>query len=325
MSATRVGIFGRKVDRQVTDLRDALVARGAAALVVDFHNFPRFNLATVGADAFAWDDVNVPDTAALETLDLIHLRGACFADLSPDATPAELTAPDIAVHYRRQVARLSLQLGLARRLARRVPVLNPPHAFLHHRRKAHQYVLLARHGLPVPDTLVTSDAASARAFCDAQPGGAVAKPLAGGAEVVWADPAFFADHVAGMARRPYIFQQYVKGRSLRAYLLGGRVVSMGELEYDRSRVDWREHVTRAIPHAPDEALAAHMARAVRLLDMPYCGMDVELDERTGNAYLLDFNPSALYASWGRMTNTDMAGLLAGYLLGVARDGDPWSR
>ncbi len=320
----RVGIFGRKADRQVTDLRDALAARGAAPVIVDFYNFPRFNLATVGEAACAYDDINLPRPAALEELDLVHLRGACFADLEPDATPADLAAVDIAAHYREQVARLSLQLGLARRLGRRVPVLNPPHAFLHHRRKAHQYALLARHGLPVPATLVTSDRASARAFCEAQPGGAVAKPLAGGAEVVLADEAFFADHAAGMARRPYIFQQYVKGRSLRAYLLGGRVVSMGELEYDRARVDWREHVTRAVPFSPTEELAARMARAARLLDMPYCGMDVEHDERTDRPYLLDFNPSALYASWARMTRTDMAGLLAAYLLGVAGGGGIWS-
>jgi len=99
---------------------------------------------------------------------------------------------------------------------------------------------------------------------------------------------------------------------------------MGELEYDRARVDWREHVTRVMPYQPPAGLSALMERAVRLLDMPYCGMDVEHDERSGELYLLDFNPSALYASWGRMTETDMAGLLAEYLLGVAGRKDPWS-
>ncbi len=325
MKIPSVGIFGRKVDRQVTDLAAALTRLDARPVVVDFHNFPRFNLATLGRSVCTYDDLNLPDSAVLTDLDLVHLRGACFSDLDADAAPAELSAAEITAHYRRQVARLSVQLGLARRLERLVPVLNPPHSFLFHRQKAHQYALLARHGVPVPKTLVTSDAGQARAFARDLSGGAVAKPLAGGAEVVMADEAFFeAQPGGGPLRRPYIFQQYVKGRSLRAYLLGGRVVSMGELEYDRARVDWREHVTRVMPYQPPAGLSALMERAVRLLDMPYCGMDVEHDERSGELYLLDFNPSALYASWGRMTETDMAGLLAEYLLGVAGRKDPWS-
>ena len=324
MTIPRVGIFGRKVDRQVTDLRDALARLGAHPVVVDFFNFPRFNLATLGQHACTYDDLNLPDPAVLTDLDLVHLRGACFIDLDADASSADLDAGEINAHYRRQVARLSVQLGLARRLARRVPVLNPVDAFLHHRQKAHQYALLARDGLPVPRTLVTSDARRARAFARDMPGGVVAKPLAGGAEVVLADEAFFEAHSRGMERRPYIFQQYVKGRSLRAYLLGGRVVSMGQLEYDRTRVDWREQVERVLPYTPSAELSALMGRAVRRLQMPCCGMDLEHDERTGELYLLDFNPSALYASWGRMTDTDMAGLLAEYLLEVAHRKDPWS-
>ena len=330
MKVARVGIFGRKVDRQVTDLRDALARLGAEPVVVDFHNFPRFNLATLGRRACTFDDLNLPHAALLTDLDLVHLRGACFEDLPAEATPAghgerdPLCAGAITAHYRQQVARLSVQLGLARRLARRVPVINPPDAFLFHRRKAHQHALLARHGAPVPRTLVTSDLAHARAFAGALPGGAVVKPLAGGAEVVMADEAFFQASARTAGRRPYIFQQYVKGRSMRAYLLGGRVVSMGELIHDRARVDWREHVQRAAPCAPSATLAVIMSRAARLLDMPCCGMDLEQDEITGATYLLDFNPSALYASWARMTDTDMAGLLAEYLMQVVRRLDPWS-
>ena len=327
MSAGSIGIFGRKVDRQVTDLRDALDRLGVEPVVVDFHNFPRFNLVSLQRETVRWDDINLPCPAELDRLELVHLRSACSEELAPEATPSSLDAPKIAAHYRRQVARLALQLGLARRLARRVPVLNPVRAFVHHRQKGHQYRLLARAGLPVPRTLVTADLERARAFAsemESQLAGAVVKPQAGGAEVVRADEAFFAAAAPHRGRRPYVFQQYVKGRSLRAYLLGGRVVSMGELEYDRRLVDWREHVQRALPHTPSARLARTLAHAVRLLEMPYCGVDLELDQTTGQLYLLDFNPSALFASWGRMTGTDMAGLLAEYLIEVARTRDPWA-
>ena len=322
MGAPRIGIFGRKVDRQVTDLRDALTAAGAAAQVVDFHNFPRFNLATLQRPGpCPFDDLNQAKAVRLDRLDLVHLRGPCFTPLAPDASADQLTRQQVRAHHRQQVAALSFQLALARHLARRVPVISPPDAFLHHRTKAQQYHLLARHGLPVPRTLVTCDPRQAQEFVAAQPTGAVVKPLAGGAEVVLASA---AELRRALARpRPLMLQQYVKGRALRAYALGGELVSVGELHYDQRHVDWREHVERTTLLQPTTAQRDMVRRVARLLDLPYCGLDLELDAHTGETYLLDVNPAALYASWARMTGEPMAERLATYLLRVARGGDVW--
>jgi glutathione synthase/RimK-type ligase-like ATP-grasp enzyme len=313
----QIGIFGRKADPQVVTLSEALAARGARPRVVDFFNFPRFNVGSMEGEGGAYDDINQPEPVDLGALELVHLRPACFVDEPADDAAA------LRDHYRRQLARLAFQLGLARTLARRVPVINPPGSFLFHRMKAHQHLLLLRHGIPTPEAVITQDEARARAFIRRHDGRVVAKPLASGAEVVLADEAFWAGDGRHLPARPFIFQRYVSGRSMRVYLLGGRIASAGELHYDPALVDWRERTTGATPWEPPPDLVAQLRRAVRLLELPCCGVDVEWDEATGRHYLLDLNPAALFVGWGRMLGLDTAGQLADYLLRVQAQGDPW--
>jgi len=140
---------------------------------------------------------------------------------------------------------------------------------------------------------------------------------------VMADDAFFAAQARRLAPRPFIFQQYVGGRSYRAYLLGGRVVSAGEILHDRAHVDWRERSRGATTVDLEPRLEEELARAVRLLDLPCAGVDIELDAPSGIYYLLDFNPSALFVGWGRMCGADVAAMIADYLLELAHGGRVW--
>jgi glutathione synthase/RimK-type ligase-like ATP-grasp enzyme len=317
-----VGIFGRRNDPQVTALQQALESQGARAHVVDFHAFPRFNLATIGRGC-QFDDIHRPQPIPVDALDLVHLRSACFEELAPSAA-AGMAAEQVTRHHREQGARLVFQLALARLLARRIPVVNPPGAFRFHRQKAHQHQLLVRHGIPTPAAVVTNDVRRARAFIEAHGERVVAKPLASGAEVVLADLAFLAANADRIRNRPFIFQRYVKGRSLRLYLLGGRIASMGVVHHDQRHVDWRERTERVERCEPDPELAHLARRAARLLDLPYCGIDVEEDAATGQRYFLDFNPSALFVGYGRLAGVDIARALASYLLAVVRRGQIWS-
>ncbi|MBI4701192.1 MAG: hypothetical protein HY744_08545 [Deltaproteobacteria bacterium] len=317
-----VGILGRRREAEVPALEAALRARGAQVMVVDFHGFPRHNLATLGPSP-RFDDVLRPGVLALERCDLWVLRTLCSDLPAPGAcrSPA-----DLGGYCRAEIARLAFQRSLIEQLAARVPVINPPRAFRFHREKAFQHQMLVRHGLATPRALATSDLARARAFVAELGGRAVVKPLGGGAEVVMADDAFFGGHGAGRGlRRPFLFQQLVAGRSLRAYTLGGRVVSAGEIHHDRRAIDWRERTRRVSACELPAALCAELGRAVRVLGLAYCGVDLEWDERTERHYLLDLNPAALFVGWSRLAGVDLAGCLASFLLDVVeRGGDPFT-
>ncbi len=317
----RIGVFGRRKDGHVRAVAAALKGAGAEPVVVDFQGFPRFNLATMGS-ACTFDSVLAPGQIGLDGLDLVFLRNFCFSQFE-DAEKA--AALDVARFHREQIARVAFQHSLALRLARKVPVVNPPHAFRFHRQKARQHELLRRHEIPLPRTLVTSDPSRARAFVDALDQRVVAKPLSGGAEVVMADFAFLSAQADRLRTRPFIFQQYVKGRAFRAYVLGGQIVSFGEIHYDRRHVDWRERTQGVTLCRPDESLGKQIRRAACLLDLPFCGIDVEWDEATNCFYLLDFNPSPLFLHWSRVTGVDVAERISAYLLDVLkRCGDPWT-
>ena len=317
----RIGIFGRRPDQHVRALAEALERAGATPVVVDFHPFPRLQLATV-SDRATFDDLRQPGTVELDELDLVHLRTTCFEDLDPSGElPTE--GAEVGAYYRREVTKVAFQLALAERLAQRMPVLNPPASFRYHRQKAFGHQLLLRHSIATPSAVVTADRSRAEAFVNGLEGRAVAKPLASGAEVVLADKAFFEDWAAREGQRPYIFQQLVKGRSLRAYLLGGRLVSMAELHYDPRHVDWRERTQGVTLTTPPAELEAQMKQAVRLLGLAYCGLDIEWDEQTQRFYLLDFNPSALFLGYSRLAEVDLAQRIAEYLVGVARHGETW--
>jgi glutathione synthase/RimK-type ligase-like ATP-grasp enzyme len=318
----RVGIFGRVGNAEVCALRDALERQGATATIVDFHGVPHLHTATWG-DRFLFDDIKVREPIPMREQDAWHLRAAAQEVMS-DAAAAGATRDTVARHHRRQVARLALQLAFARHFARQVPVVNPPDAFRLHRQKAYQHALLVRHGIPTPETVVTASVDVARAFVQRWEGRAVAKPQSSGAEVVLADPSFF-DSFARSAVRPTMFQQYVRGSSYRAYVLGGRIVSMGHIVPEPGYVDWRERVRSVARVRPSEALAQQVAKAVRLLDLPCCGVDIEHDEVTNKDYLLDFNPAAMFVAWSRRIGDDVSAEIARYLVGCARSGEVcWS-
>jgi len=319
----RVGIFGRGGNAEVCALRDALVRQGATVTIVDFHGVPHLHTVTWGDRCF-FDDIKLRDPIAMRDQDAWHLRAAAQEPMS-DAAAAGATYETIARHHRKQVARLALQLAFARHLARRVPVVNPPDAFRFHRQKAYQHTLLVRHGIPTPETVVTASVDDARSFVRRWNGRAVAKPQSSGAEVVLADPSFLETFALRSEGRPTMFQQYVRGSSYRAYVLGGRIVSMGHIVPEPGYVDWRERVRSVARMRPSDALAQQVAKAVRLLDLPCCGVDIEHDEATDRDYLLDFNPAAMFVAWSKRIGDDVPGEIARYLVACARSGEVcWS-
>ncbi len=326
---TRIGLFGRKNDPHILAIEAAVRKAGGVPVVVDFHNFPRFNLVEMGS-RLRFDDIHLPGVIDLDTLDAACLRTTCFTwptlpaagsrrkEQAGGAKDLERERTRMTRQVRGEVVRIAVQTALMRVLARRIPVVNPPDAVRHHRQKARQHQLLRRHGIPTPAAVTTNDPARIHAFLREHEGRVVVKPQASGAEVVMADAAFLEANAEVLEARPFLFQQFVSGRSFRCYVVGGRVVSMGEILHDRRHVDWRERSRGAVPVTPSSSLEALVRKAVQLLDLPFCAIDLEEDAPTGRVYFLDFNPSALFTFWSRTLEVDIAGHLADYLVALGR-------
>ncbi len=316
----RIGLFGRKNDPHVLSLRKALQEAGGIPVVIDFHNFPRFNWLAMG-DRIRFDDIHLRGTLDLDDLDAACIRTICFDWPVPmdGHTPRKdaLDPKGFTSRLRAEVMKVATQASVVRALAARIPIINPPESARLHRQKALQHHRLLLHGIPTPDTVVTNDSRRIQAFLARHEGRVVVKPQAGGAEVVMADDAFFERFRDLLRYRPLMFQQFVSGRSFRCYVVGGTVVSMGEIRHDRQHVDWRERVQAIVPVEPPTEIECMIRRAVEHLDLPFCAIDLEEDATTGIWYFLDFNPSPLFVHWSRVTGAPIARHLARYLVAIA--------
>jgi glutathione synthase/RimK-type ligase-like ATP-grasp enzyme len=270
-------------------------------------------------DVFAYDDIHIPGEINIGDADLVYVR-----NFSANPSFAGKRTEDVKDKTLNEIRLLSLQFSLAKIMADRIPVINDLWSSMFHRLKAYQYYLLHSNGISVPKTLVTNNLYKIRKFIHDLDHRVIAKPNTSAAEVLMADTGFFEQNQHILESRPFIFQQYVNGRSFRAYLLGGKIISMGEIHYDRRFVDWRERTKSIVTYDPEESLKRQIEKAVRTLGLAYCSVDIEYDDYTRKHYLLDFNPSGLFTGWGRLVKMNIAGSIAEYLIEVLkRDGNIW--
>lgn len=313
-----IAIIGQKNDEHVKSVKYELEKLNARAFILDFFNFPRFNMLTLN-EVPAYDDIHIPGEINIGDVDLVFIR-----NFSADPSTTGKKIEDVKDKTLNEIRLLSLQFSLAKIMADHVPVINDLGPSMFHRLKAYQYYLLHSNGISVPKTLVTNNLHKIRRFIVDLDRRVIAKPNMSGAEALMADTVFFEQNQHILRSRPFIFQQYVNGRSFRAYLLGGKIISLGEIHYDRRFVDWRERTKSIVAYEPEEPLRRQIEKAVRTLGLAYCSVDIEYDDYTRKHYLLDFNPSGLFTGWSRLVKMNMAGNIAEYLIEVLkRDGNIW--
>jgi len=162
----------------------------------------------------------------------------------------------------------------------RVPWINNPHANQAARRKFPQIRMAAALGLRVPRTLVTNDAAAARAFHDDLDGRLLCKSMSaiGFEDGEQYRPIFsrrvtpdeFAAHLGQIALCPSLLQEYIdKDHELRVTIVGDdlfccRIDSQG---IEGAETDWRRVDPFAVPHrivppppGVEQALRATLSR-----------------------------------------------------------------
>ncbi|MBN2736956.1 MAG: ATP-grasp domain-containing protein [Spirochaetales bacterium] len=315
-----IGIAGHYQDKHVTSLVDAVRSLGHKVCVLDFNGFPRYNLLSWGK-AMSYDHLLESSGIDLARLDILLIRNIYCG---PKIRMNNLAAfqESSTMNY---LALRSIQ-SLIAYLEKRIPVINTLYSAGYHSRKPSQYHLLNRHGISVPETLVANNRNQIKGFLKKHGHRVIVKPQASGAEVVMADDAFFESMGDVLKKRPFIFQQFVQGRSFRAYLLGAEILSVGEIIFNREYVDWRERSEEIRHFEMPTELALELKKAVRLLGLAYCAVDIEYDDATGKFYFLDFNPSGLFTGWSKGVNINMAQCIADYLVKVLEHGkDIWIR
>lgn len=265
----------------------------------------RFN--TEDADKFSWtmadgDPSTIILSDGMRTVALREITGAYYRrPLAPDLRTD--LAPGVADYVAAEWA--SLMRSLWNALEGRW--LNSPYAIQRAEDKPRQMAVARARGLKVPDTLITNDAAAARAFTAA--GATIAKPLRRG---LIEDPdglgqVMFTSRIAeehlereAIAQAPVIFQREIRKHSdLRVTVVDGQVfaATIFSQEHAETEVDWRRGGHIEIRHQAFD-LPAEIAEAcvavTRDLGLRYSAIDL-IEDRDGIFWFLEANPNG---QWG---------------------------
>lgn len=307
----RIALIGFKKDEHVARIGHRLAERNIDAIGVDLSTFPERCTLTVSSDKLLVNDVD------LLSFDAFVLRQVGYMWPMPASQPSALdwgrSYEDFAAWMSSERESTSLKYSLVSILSDLRPVVNPVGCFLFHQMKPLMYTTLADAGVPVPPWVAGNEPEALRdmALTHGDDPAAVVKPLAGGAEVVAASA-----EPSGLAHMPLLYQRCVNGESMRAYVVGERVVAAGIIKKGEA-LDWRRDSKGATACDLDQTLAGHAVAATKALGMHFAALDIERDER--GDWFLDVNPTPMFTRFEDQTGQDITGPLIDHLLKLASE------
>ncbi len=275
--------------------------RGKECLRIDTDRFP--SRATLALDftqtqSAHWHDGNT-------AFDFRHVRGVWNRRLWPGAIPSTYDP-----RFRSYAARVSQQLFLD--MLQTLPstfFCNRLEPQLRAESKPLQLTLAKNLGLRVPDTLITNDPETARAFCSG--GASVTKLLQPVVASMNGSPEFVYTQIVDeeslaaldqIRCTPQIFQRLVnKKREWRLVVVGERLFT-GELDAsklpEKARLDWRQATTADDVQwklvTPDDDTSHKVLALVKQLDLSFAALDFLIDDQ-GPPIFLEANPAG---EWG---------------------------
>jgi hypothetical protein len=293
----------------VTELVCARLAeRDYAYRLLDLGRYPAGNRV-----AWRWRDGRPEGTigGAEWSLDLADITGVYVRFLGPEGRLPLHAAPETggALRAEADAGLMALLEDLP------CPVVNRVAGGMSNNSKPYQTLLLRRAGLRIPPTLVTNDAAAARAFYAAH-GEVIYKSVSGVRSIVRRLEAESLARLELLRDGPAQFQAYVPGDNVRVHTVGDRVFAV---RVRSDAVDYRyahrdgltvqmEPVT--LPGAIEQACLA----IARDLDLLFAGIDLK-ETPDGDWYCFEVNPCPGFIYYERYSRLPISAALADLLRG----------
>lgn len=294
----RVGLIGPEGDPQVTRLTDRLADRGVEPVVLDLTRFPDevdLELRFEGEPELFLEGQSINEVGCW------YARRLGLWDPNLPKAPDRETWMDFYDRYEAwhaaETERSILAGSLLAVLDERSAVVNPPAAIVGHLRKHHQLAVMRAAGVPVPGFTVTNDPDAAIAFAKRHDR-VVYKPTAGHRHVTEVTPATIEERREALSTEPIVLQRLVKGDHHRVHVVGDELVAAGRIAFDQDAgVDYRasEQGVERVDLPPAAVEDAH--RAMAACGMRYTGLDLILEEVTGEHWILECNPAPMFAAF----------------------------
>lgn len=199
-------------------------------------------------------------------------------------------------------------------------VVNRPRAMQANASKPLQAQLIGAAGFRVPETLVTSDPAEARAFWR-EHGRVVFKSASGVRSIVRELDAEVAARLPLLSALPVQFQAYVPGMDVRVHVVGDRcfaaAIESDAIDYRYAERDGVETALTATS-LPD-SVATRCVTLARQMELPLAGID--LRRRPDGEYVcFEVNPMPAYTYFEAHTGLAIGAALAQFLIAAGSAG-----
>jgi glutathione synthase/RimK-type ligase-like ATP-grasp enzyme len=182
--------------------------------------------------------------------------------------------------------------------------------------KPHQALIIQDCGLAIPETLVTSDPAAARAFVAAHRGAVIVKSLSGIRSIVKQIGPSHRARLPLLRHGPAQFQALVPGTNIRVHVVGERVFAT---RIESAAVDYRYAPREGIPVTMQETrlpedVAASCVRLARQLDLVLAGIDLK-ETPSGEYVCFEANPAPAFVAYEAVTRQPISTAVATILTG----------
>ncbi len=204
-----------------------------------------------------------------------------------------------------------------------VVVVNPSEAFIKARDKYTSLLLLAKHGIRVPETIVTEDVQRVVDYVK-EWGTVVIKPIIGSlgfgsVKVEDPDIAYRVAKTLLSLGHPIYVQKYIEkpGRDIRVFTVGERVLAAAYRIAAPGK--WKTNVAQGATTVKAELnreLEEIALNVARILGLEYAGID--LAEYNNEYYVLEANVSPLWEGLARATGVDPAKAIARHVVELIR-------
>lgn len=315
----RVGLIGPDEDAQIEQLVHRLRDRGVDPLVLDLTRFPE----AVDLELRIEDEPAVLlEGEPLDDVGCWYARRLGLWDPTLPEAPDRATWMDFYDRYEAwhaaETERAIFAASLLEVLEESSSVVNPPASVTGHMRKHHQLATMRAAGVPVPPFTVTSDPEAALAFAQRHDR-VVYKPIAGRRHVTEVSPETIDQRRGALDTEPILLQRLVEGDHHRVYVVEDEIIAAGRIAFDREQgVDYRASETHVeLVELPKPAADA-ARRAMEACGMAYTGLDLILEEGTGEHWVLECNPAPMFANFEAKTGAPVSAKIAELLVRRAK-------
>ncbi|CAN5748779.1 hypothetical protein BH24ACI4_BH24ACI4_16630 [soil metagenome] len=194
-------------------------------------------------------------------------------------------------------------------------VVNRAAAMASNASKPYQAQVILRHGLKIPETLITSDPALVQEFT-AEHRRVVFKSISGIRSIVRELVEEDSDRLNLVRWCPVQFQRFVEGRNVRVHTVGDEVFATG---ITTDVVDYRYAARQGgdavlEPVELSDHLAGQCLALARDLNLPLAGIDLKITP-DDDVYCFEVNPSPAYSYYESHTGQPISAAIARYLAG----------